>query len=184
MALAATITGTGPCPLLPDRRRTGGERWRVLHVKSRQEKVLSAALDGMGIDHYLPIVRRVRYHGRQKARVSEPLFPGYLFLWGTLDDAYRADRTRRVVALIEVRDQERLERELGSVHDALARAADLEPHPALEKGVRVAVRSGPLKGIEGVVESRMRTDRRVLQVGLLGSAVSLEIERSLLTVLD
>jgi transcription antitermination factor NusG len=170
--------------LLPRRLECDEARWHVLHVKSRQEKVLAKTLSGMGIDHFLPLARRVRYYGRRKAVVSEPLFPGYLFLWGTLEQAYLADRTGRVARLIGVPDQDRLERELLNIHRALLENADLSPHPKLESGVRVVVTSGPMRGVEGVVESRTRADRLVLQVAMLGNAVSLEIEETLLAPAD
>ena len=64
--------------------------WHVLHTKSRQEKVVAAELGAMGIAYYLPLVRQVRYYGRRKAKVAMPLFPGYLFLRGSLEQVYGA----------------------------------------------------------------------------------------------
>src|SRR5688572_7208631 len=73
-----------------------GGHWYVLHVKSRQEKTLAEDLLVRGIDYYLPLIRRIRMYGRRKANVEVPLFPGYLFLKGTLEQVYTADRTGRV----------------------------------------------------------------------------------------
>jgi transcription termination/antitermination protein NusG len=160
------------------------ERWHVLHTKSRQEKALASALSAMGCAYYLPLVERARYFGRRKARVEVPLFPGYLFLWGTFDQAYEADRTKRVAQVITVADQTTLEWEIRNIRLALARKAPLSPHPYLQKGVRVEVRCGPFRGLQGVVESRRGRDRLILQVDAFGRAVSLEIEESLLDRID
>jgi transcription antitermination factor NusG len=154
--------------------------WHVLHTKSRQEKVVAADLAAMGIAHYLPLVRQVRYYGRRKAKVAMPLFPGYVFLRGSLDQVYAADRTKRIANIIAVNAQDQLDWELRNLHLALSKDADLTPFPYLRKGVRVEVRSGPFRGLQGVIEGPAAESRLVLQVDLLGRAVSLEIEGALL----
>jgi transcription antitermination factor NusG len=184
VAVPDTAVSAGSPELLPGRDLRGTDGWHILHVKSRQEKVLAADLTVRGIRNYLPLLRKVRYHGRRKTFVDAPLFPGYLFLWGSLDEAYEADRTRRVANLIRVVDQESLEWELTNIHYALSSEAPLDPYPALRAGVRVEVRGGPFKGLQGVVESRVRMDRLILQVEMLGSAASLEIDGALLELID
>ena len=158
--------------------------WHVLRTKSRQEKALASHLVASGIEYFLPLLSVSKYYGGRKAIVEQPLFPGYLFLRGSLDDAYVADRTRRVAQIIPVRQQESLARELWNIHVALSGQAPLDPFPYLEAGVRVEVREGPFRGLQGLIESRARRDRLILQVDMLGRAVSLEIEPSLLDVLD
>ena len=153
--------------------------WHVLHTKSRQEKVVAADLAAMGIGFYLPLVRRVRYYGRRKTKVAMPLFPGYVFLRGSLEQVYTADRTRRIANIIPVNAQEQLDWELRNLHLALSKDAELTPFPFLQKGVRVEVRSGPFRGLQGIIEGRAG-NRLILQVDMLGRAVSLEIDGALL----
>lgn len=155
-------------------------RWFVLHTRSRQEKALVADLRAMAVDCYLPLTEAVRYYGRRKARVALPLFPGYVFLCGSLDQAHNADRTRRVVQLIPVTDQVRFEQELANIRLALTRGAGLEPHPCLKVGTWVEVRSGPFRGLRGLIEANRKADRLVLQIQTLGQGSSLEIDRALL----
>jgi transcriptional antiterminator RfaH len=158
--------------------------WHVLHTRSRQEKALADDMTALGVACYLPLVRHVRYHGGRKAIVELPLFPGYLFLRGAAEDAYRADRTRRVAQILKVQDQQRIDWELRNLHLALGQDAPLAAYPALRKGVRVEVIGGPLRGLQGMVEDRSKRDRIILQVLMLGQAVSVEIEGSLLQVID
>lgn len=162
----------------------GDARWFVLHTRSRQEKALAADLEARGIAHYLPLVRSVRYYGRRKATVSVPLFPSYLFLRGEVEEAYAADRTRRLARVIPVNDQGRMEEELRNIHAVLNQGAALAPYPYLQKGVWVEVRSGPFRGVRGVIEDRTRADRLVLQVAVLGQATSLEIDGALLEPIE
>ena len=159
-------------------------KWHVLYVKSRQEKILADDLGAMGITHFLPLIRESRYSGKRKSVVEMPLFPGYLFLKGTLDEAYRADRTKRVVRIISVPDQSRIDWELRNIHQALNRSATLDPYPSLRVGVRVAGRSGPFRGIQGIIEDRGSADRLVLQVELLGRGATLEIGGAVLEAIE
>jgi transcription termination/antitermination protein NusG len=157
--------------------------WFVLHTKSRQERVVIADLSAMGIGHYLPLVRQTRYYGKRKTLVELPLFPGYIFLRGTIDDTYLIDRTKRIAQIIPVALQERLDWELRNLHMALTQEAPLAPYPYLKIGMRVEVRSGPFKGLQGVIENSCE-NRLILQVDLLGRAVSLELDGALLDLLD
>jgi transcription antitermination factor NusG len=158
--------------------------WFVLRTKSRQEKTLSLDLEARGIAHFLPIVNVARYHGIRKSRVDVPMFPGYLFLRGDRDSAFEADRTRRVAQIIPVPDQARLNDELRNIAVALSRDVFLDIYSYLQTGIMVEVRAGPLRGVRGLVESRETRGRVVLNVHILGKAVSLEVDASLVDVID
>lgn len=159
--------------------------WFVLRTKSRQEKILAHELRSRGISSFLPLVLCTKYYAGRKAQVELPVFPGYLFLRGEVDHAYEADRTRRVAQIIKVADQPRIDRELRNIHLALCGKAALDPYPYLHAGVRVEVSAGPFRGLQGVIEDGARRDNRlILQVDILGRAVSLEIDASLLDVID
>ena len=167
-----------------DSKPAGDRRWRVVHTKSRQEKALAEVLQARGIEHYLPLVKRVRYYGRRKQAVRLPLFPGYLFIRGDLEDAYLADRTDRVVQVIPVADQGHLEAELQAIRFALDRNGGLEPAPYPAAGVWVEVTAGPFRGLRGIVDRNAQDDRLVLGVRMLGRAADLEIDRTLLRPLE
>jgi transcription antitermination factor NusG len=177
-------TGPGDSAAILTRGNQPHASWHVLHTMSRQEKSLSRDLQAMNVAHYLPLVRQVHYYGKRKAVVEEPLFPGYVFLLGSLDEAYVADRTKRVANIIKVTDQDRIEWELKNLQLALGRNATLNAFPHLHKGLRVHIRSGPFQGIEGLIEDRTRNDRVLLQVDVLGRAVGLEVDGALLDVIE
>lgn len=158
--------------------------WFVLRTRARQEKILANDLAARSIPAFLPLINSVRYYGGRKARVELPLFPGYVFLRGSRDDAYAADRTRRIAQIITVSNQERLDMELRSLAIAIQSQAPLDPYPYLKKGVWVEVRSGPFRGIQGLIEDRSKANLLILQVEMLGRAVSLELDGSLLDVID
>jgi transcription antitermination factor NusG len=159
-------------------------RWYVVHTRSRQEKYLSTVLELAGVECFLPLSRRVVYYGHRKRVTESPVFGCYLFLRGEVEDTYRATATGRVASVIHVADQERLAHEIAQLRHAVMAGVDLVTAPFLQVGVRARVRAGPLKGLEGIVESLGRTDRLTLQVHVLGRATSVEIDRSLLDRAD
>ncbi len=153
--------------------------WFVLHTRSRQEKALCADLLAMGVAHFLPLVETVRYYGRRKVRVELPLFPGYVFLRGTVEQAYDVDRTRKLANIIKVADQGALDAELRNIQLALRNGGELDPHPYLQQGAEVEVTAGPFRGLRGVV-ARRNQNRLVLNVAVLGLASVMEIDALLL----
>jgi transcription antitermination factor NusG len=159
-------------------------KWHLLHTKSRQEKAVSETLTSKGIAHYLALVQVARTYGGRKVSVNLPLFPGYLFLRGSLDDLYAADRTKRIANIIPVLDQDKLTWELHNLSIALTNTVSLDPYPYLRIGLKVEVRAGPLMGLQGIIENRLKRDRLILQVDVLGQATSLEIDGALLTVIE
>ena len=159
-------------------------QWHVLQTLPRQEKALVRDLGAQRIEHYLPLRKSLRKYGRRKLTSELPLFPGYVFLRGSLDDAYTADRTGRVARIIRVPDQRQLQWELDNLRRALDGGVSLDPYPWLKRGIRVVVTRGPMKGLEGLIEDKPRPDRLILQVDILGRAVSMEISPELLEPLE
>jgi transcription antitermination factor NusG len=155
-------------------------KWFVLRTRSRQEKALTEDLAARKFACYLPLCTVVRYYGKRKAKAVLPLFSGYVFLKGDRDQAFIADRTGRIAQILDVTEQERLERELVAIADALDREGSLTPCEPLTRGTEVEVTSGPFKGIRGQVDVATRDNRLILHVDLIGGAAALEIDRDLL----
>ena len=159
-------------------------QWFVLHVKSRQEKAVAEVLTGMGVAHFLPLLPMVHFYGRRKITAKLPMFPCYLFLRGSIEQAYSIDRTKRVANILRVANQDQMDWELKNIALALNHNIPLDPYPYLCKGVRAEVQAGPLRGLQGLVEERTKCDRLVLQVEMLGRAVSVEVDACLLEVVE
>lgn len=159
-------------------------RWWVAHTKSRNEKSLAWDLLKKGTSYFLPMVEKVQIISGRKVKSVLVLFAGYLFFCGSEDERYEAMTTNRIASAIEVLDQERLIKELSSIQRAMSGEQQLDPFPYLEAGQRCVVTAGPLKGVEGLLVRRKNIDRLVLEVHVLGQAVSTEIDASLLEVVD
>jgi transcription antitermination factor NusG len=176
-----SATETNPSAVLPG--KDVGD-WFVLRTRSRQEKILANDLRARGVGFFLPMIRVERMYCNRRVQVELPLFAGYLFLRGSFDDAYFADRTGRVAQIIQVSDQRRLDWELNNLAHVLGINTRVDPYPYLKRGVRVEVRSGPLRGIQGLIEDRTRKHRLILQVDALGQAVSVEVDAAIVEVVE
>lgn len=158
--------------------------WVVLHTRSRQEKALAEDLTTLGIPYFLPLLNSVRFYNGRKAKVRVPMFPSYLFLRGEMEQAYEAEKTRRVVSIIKVPDPAKLSWELQNLALALVGNATLDPYPGVVKGVRVEVVAGPFMGMQGIVTQRSELGRVHLQVAMLGGGVVMELDTSVVKLVE
>jgi len=159
-------------------------RWWVVHTKSRNEKALAHDLIRRKISYFLPMSWKIQRKSRRTTRSLLPLFGGYLFFCGREEDRTELMRTDRVANLIDVKDQERLVRELVQIEQAIRAGAPLTPHKYVKAGQKCRVIAGPLLGLEGVVTTTRGEMRLLLQVDMLGQAASVEIDVDMIEVLD
>ena len=158
--------------------------WHVLHVKPRCEKKASAHCERHGFEHYLPLRRETKIYQRRRVTVDKPVFNGYLFV--RCDAASRGDvlRSHAVLAILDVEDQARFERELEQVRQALTIDPTLGVERVLKPGRRVRITTGPFMGLEGVVRTVRGAARVLLAVEMIGQAIVVNAETALLEPLD
>lgn len=159
-------------------------QWWVVHTKSRNEKALAHDLIRRNISYFLPMTWKVRRKSRRTIRSLLPLFSGYLFFCGRENDRVEVLRTDRVANLIEVKDQQKLLKELQQIEQALRAGVPVTPHKYIKEGQKCRVIAGPLMGLEGVVATTRGATRLVLQVDMLGQAASVEIDVDVIEIAD
>jgi len=167
------------CPLDGD-----GGLWWVARVRPRQEKALAWDLLRASVSYFLPMYEAVRRSRQRSWKTKLPLFAGYLFFRGQENQRLGALKTGRVADLLAVHDQQQLVRELTAIQRLIESGIGVDPYPALRRGVRCRIRSGPLQGIEGKVAQRRARSRFVVEVGILGQGAAVTIDGSLLEPVD
>jgi len=155
-------------------------RWWVAHTKARNEKAFAWNLQRMSIPYFLPMREKLTLRRGKKYRSLLPLFSGYVFFNGDEEERYKSLTTNRLSQVIEVVDQAGFLDELSQIQQALARKAQLDPHPYLKTGKRCRVITGALAGMEGILLRKRKQTRLVLQVEILGQAAAVEIDGDLL----
>jgi transcription antitermination factor NusG len=154
--------------------------WFAVRVRSNCERTVMDSLISKGHETFLPTyLSRRRWSDRYK-EIQAPLFPGYTFC--------RFDPTRRlpvlttpgVVAIVGTTNGPVAidEREIESVRAMVSSGFIVGPWPFLREGEFVAVESGPLQGVEGVIVSVKNQYRLVVSISLLQRSVAVEIDRA------
>jgi transcription antitermination factor NusG len=155
--------------------------WWVVHVRSRQEKVLARECRAREIPFYLPL-REHRNRRDPRHRISWlPLFPGYVFVRGDVEhERLELLKTNLCARVLAVLDQEGLDHDLAQVRRLQEMGLPLRPHPELTKGSIVRIAEGPFEGMTGCVASLKGKDRFVVSVRFIHRAVSVELDRDAL----
>ena len=158
-------------------------QWYALYAKSRHEKFIDRELNNRHIECFLPLRRLKHRWSDRTVVVEEPLFTGYIFV--RVDPFRRREILTVKGALRFVSAGSRPivigEKKISDLRTLIEHAAELEPYPYLQEGDRVVVKSGPFKGVEGLivrknnkscqlvisVEGIMRSASMILDAGLV-----------------
>ncbi len=158
----------------------GQQAWHVAHVKPRCEKKVAEYCAANHLFCDLPLREETKIYQRRKVTVRKPVFPGYCFLRHTPVQRVTLLKSNLIVRLIPVADQERLASDLEQIHQALDVDPTLDACAAFKAGKRVVIRSGPFRGLEGVVQVVRAKTRVILNVEMIGRGLAVEVEMSLL----
>jgi transcription antitermination factor NusG len=152
--------------------------WYGLRVRSRHEQIASAALRGKGYEPFLPSYKVRRRWTDRTREVELPLFPGYLFC--RMDAGHRMPvlTSSGVVGIVGVGKVPAPieEREIDAIRAVVRSGLPSQPWPFLKQGDTVRVNRGPLRGVEGVVESVRDCRRLVVSVALLQRSIAVELD--------
>lgn len=155
--------------------------WWVVHVRSRQEKALARECRLRGIPFYLPLREHRNVRDRRKRVSFLPLFPGYVFARGSLEEE-RVEllKTNLCVNVLAVLAQEELGYDLAQVRRLQETGRPLVSHPELKRGSVVRIAEGPFEGMTGRVTGTKGKGRFVVSVRFIHRAVSVELDRDAL----
>jgi len=152
-------------------------RWVAFYTLARREKDLMRRLEAVAVPFYAPLVRRRLHTAGGRVRHSYvPLFPGYVF--APVDDQQRRDAlaTNTVARWLSIPDERMLVDDLRAIKRLIDSEHPLTPEARIEPGQLVRVRSGPLRGVEGMVVKRRGEQRLVVAVRFLNQGASIELE--------
>ena len=147
-------------------------QWWVLHVKPRSEKALARKCFSRQTGFFLP---QRRGRGRVKDAYL-PLFPGYLFLFGAERDRLMALETNMVVNVLTVPNQRELFEDLKGIHRVIESGLRMHPEERLQPGMHVAIITGPLAGLQGIIIRHKNKTTLTVKVSFLQQGASVEMD--------
>jgi transcription antitermination factor NusG len=159
------------------------EQWWVLHTRPRAEKTIARRLHREGRAYFLPLLTRAPRR-RNKPQAHVPLFPSYLFLFGSREARLAALATNQLVQVIPVTDQARLYADLCNVYRLMISDAPLTREDRLLPGMPVEIAHGAFTGLQGKIIRRGASWRLFVEVNFLKCGVSVEVEQWMVKPLD
>ncbi len=124
----------------------------------------------------LPSYRSAHKYRGKTVVFQKPLFPGYVFIQMPVEARGMVLQSDHVANLLDVHDQELFARQLGEVLQALETDLEIRLAPTIGVGVRVKIKTGPLRGVEGWVEKRHGMSVVLLRLDFIGQAAAVKLD--------
>jgi transcriptional antiterminator RfaH len=150
--------------------------WYVAHTRPRCEKKLLRYCEREKLDARLLCYQSVHKYRGKTAVFRKPLFPGYVFLRIPAEKRGVVRQSDHVANLLETADQDLFVRQLDEVMRALETNLEIRLAPTIGEGMRVKIKNGPLRGIEGWVEKRHGMTTVLLRLDFIGQAAAVKLE--------
>jgi transcription antitermination factor NusG len=150
--------------------------WYVAHTRPRREKKLAEYCEREGMAVTLPCYRSVKKYRGKTLVFQKPLFPSYVFLRLLPQQRQAVYQSDYVANLLDVVDQQLFESQLGDILTALDTELEIFLAPQITAGARVKIKSGPLRGVEGIVEQRSGMTLVLLRLDFIGQAAAVKID--------
>ena len=181
--------------------KQGQRNWYALYTRPRFEKKVDSILKQQDVHSFLPQRVVVRYwSNHRKKKISEPLFPSYVFVHVNSAELYIASQAYGVARLVRFGVQPACipKEQIEAIYRILQHGYEPEPcqvfnfgdedrvlqdgyvpelHSSLAYGEEVEIVSGPLRGLRGVYIEDRGKHRLVLSVGVIQQAIAITVKR-------
>lgn len=160
--------------------------WYAIYTRPSHEKRVIEHFALREIECYLPSYRTSRrWRNRCKVELELPLFPCYVFACFHWRQRVRVLEVSSVLSIVgNGREPLPLQHsEIMSLRAGLG-PRRAEPHPYLNIGERVRIKSGPLTGFEGIVVRKANGLRVILTLGQIMKSVAVKVEECDLELLE
>ena len=150
--------------------------WYAAYTKSRAEKKVQLELEYQGIDHYLPLQRKLRQWSDRKKWVEVPLISGYIFVCVDAFEYNKVLKTDGIVSYVRFEGKPAIipEDQIETIKKLLRQSEiEIEVSPTgFSKGDQIEVIAGPLIGLQGRLASikgkkRVAVDLEQLEISFL-----------------
>jgi transcription antitermination factor NusG len=152
--------------------------WFAVYTWSCHEKRVARHLSAKNIEFFLPLYRRIsRWKNGLRVPIETPLFPGYVFVKIERRERFHVLELPGAHSIVGTsREPSPLRSaEIEMMRDRI-HLFNAEPHSYLTAGDRVSVRSGPLRGMSGIVARKKNGCRLIVSLDLIMKSISVEID--------
>jgi transcription antitermination factor NusG len=156
--------------------------WYAVTTQPRHEKVVAEQLSAKSIETFLPLLATPSRWKDRQVLIERPIFPGYVFTRIELRERKQIYSVPSVVRILSFSGLPAIidDSEIEAVRLCLNRGKQPQPHPFLEAGELVKVKSGTLQGLEGIVVRHKNQYRIVVSIALIHQSIAVEIDADML----
>ena len=161
--------------------------WYAVYVKSRTEKKVALELQYESINHYLPLVKRLKQWSDRKKWVEEPLFRSYIFVNIEPVDYYKVLQVQGAVKYVSFEGiaVPIPEAQINAIRYYLEET-DPENNNINDwtKGKKVEVISGSMAGLSGELIEVHGKHKVKVEIEAVGSTLLIHIPKSKLKIIE
>lgn len=165
---------------------TGDIGWYAIQVKARCEKQVAQVLENKGYEIFLPLQKSRRRWSDRYQEIAVALFPSYVFGRFEANNRLPILTTPYVFSIVGA-GKHILPVDASQIEDIrrlLASGVPIYHSPFLKVGQKVIIERGLLKGQHGILTRVKNTWRVVVCVDLIRQAVSVEVDREHIRVIN
>ncbi len=146
-------------------------KWRVIYIRPKFEKKISAKLVEKGIECFLPTKMEIREWHDRKKRLEVPVFPGYIFVRLNQKEVHQIYGINGFVRFLTTAD------EMDTVSDQEVEAMkalfqrDYQISADDPAGMPVMITTGPLTGLRGILEGSYGKDSVSVNIEILNKYI-------------
>jgi transcriptional antiterminator RfaH len=147
------------------------KHWYPVYTRARNEKKVADLLERDGVECYLPLKKVLRQWSDRKKWVQMPLFSSYVFVRIDMSDYYAVLNTPGVARFIffEGKAVSIPDRQVETIRILLTGDLEMEAvEEQIEKGDKVLIDYGAMKGIEGELTEFQGRKRVVIRIDEIG----------------
>lgn len=159
--------------------------WYAIYTKSRAEKRTAQLLEERGFQVFLPLVKSIRQWSDRKKIIYEPLFKSYLFVKINLQDQYKVLSTTGAAWLVRIGREiiEIPENQIEAIKAFLGQENEYEHNlNHLQKGTKVTVTHGALKGLSGTLVQVNNRKKLQVQIEAVNQNLLISVPEYLLKI--
>jgi transcription termination/antitermination protein NusG len=156
-------------------------KWYALHTRSRFEQKVHDGIFSKSIEVFLPRIQIISRRKDRHKKILVPLLPGYVFVKTLLDpnEYLNILKTVGVVRFIgfEGKPVPARDEEINSLMILDGTDRTVQNRDFMNKGDRVTIMEGPLKGLTGFyLRSKEQGNKVIVSVDLLHRSLEVDIE--------
>lgn len=159
-------------------RDTAERKWYAVYTMPRRERSVTHHLDAYQVESFLPVYESLHvWRNRQRVKITQPLFPSYLFVRILEREASLVLRSPGAVRIVRNGRGDSFvpDTEIDFLRSEFCRGR-IEPFPELVVGNKVAIKSGPMQGLRGILVKKKSSLRFVLTIEMINQNAAVELD--------